>query len=202
MNFTELSKINKAKLLISVTSIEEAQIALENGADIIDLKEPSAGALGALPMDRIQSIVEFVKSTNNVGAKLTSATIGDLPMKPELLLSQITKLTLTGVDFIKIGFFETDDYQECLDALRPLVQSGTNLIAVFFAETTYPQYLVSAIKNAGFLGIMLDTAKKKWVDFTRLLFRRKKDGVCKKRSKTRDAFRVGGFIKARTFRFN
>ena len=160
MNFTELSKINKAKLLISVTSIEEAQIALENGADIIDLKEPSAGALGALPMDRIQSIVEFVKSKNNVGAKLTSATIGDLPMKPELLLSQITKLTLTGVDFIKIGFFETDDYQECLDALRPLVQSGTNLIAVFFAETTYPQYLVSAIKNAGFLGIMLDTAKK------------------------------------------
>ena len=155
-----LPKVHKTQLLISVTSIVEAQIALENGADIIDLKEPSAGALGALPLERIQAIVAYVKNTKQAGAKLTSATIGDLPMDPELLLAQITKLATTGVDIIKIGFFETDDYQSCLDALRPLAQAGTRLIAVLFAETTYPKGLITAIKTAGFIGVMLDTANK------------------------------------------
>lgn len=160
LNQSILPKVHKTQLLISVTSIEEAQIALENGADIIDLKEPSAGALGALPIERIQAIVTYVKNTKNADTKLSSATIGDLPMQPELLLTQIAKLSTTGVDIIKIGFFETDDYQSCLDALKPLAQAGTRLIAVLFAETTYPQYLITAIKNAGFIGVMLDTANK------------------------------------------
>ena len=153
-------QLNTTQLLISVTTIEEAQIALENGADIIDLKEPSLGALGALPIETIQAIVAYVKSTKNAETKLTSATIGDLPMQPELLLAHVAQLATTGVDIIKIGFFQTDDYQPSLDALKSVAQAGTKLIAVFFAETTYPQGLIAAIKNAGFMGVMLDTAKK------------------------------------------
>ena len=155
-----VSQLNTTQLLISVTTIEEAQIALENGADIIDLKEPSLGALGALPIETIQAIVAYVKSTKNADTKLTSATIGDLPMQPELLLAHVNKLATTGVDIIKIGFFQADDYQPCLDALKPVMQAGIRLIAVFFAETTYPEGLIAAIKNAGFIGVMLDTAKK------------------------------------------
>ncbi|MES1986701.1 MAG: (5-formylfuran-3-yl)methyl phosphate synthase [Pseudomonadota bacterium] len=154
------AQLKITQLLISVTTIEEAQIALESGADIIDLKEPSLGALGALPIETIQAIVAYVKNTKNAEAKLTSATIGDLPMQPELLLAHVTKLAKTGVDIIKIGFFQTDDYQPCLDALKPVTQAGIRLIAVFFAETIYSKDLVAAIKNAGFIGIMLDTAKK------------------------------------------
>jgi uncharacterized protein (UPF0264 family) len=154
------SQLNTTQLLISVTTIEEAQIALENGADIIDLKEPSLGALGALPIETIQAIVTYVKNTKNAEAKLTSATIGDLPMQPELLLAHVTQLATTGVDIIKIGFFKTDDYQLSLDALKSVVHAGTKLIAVLFAETTYPQGLIAAIKYAGFMGVMLDTAKK------------------------------------------
>lgn len=154
------SQLNTTQLLISVTTIEEAQIALENGADIIDLKEPSLGALGALPIETIQAIVTYVKNTKNAEAKLTSATIGDLPMQPELLLAHVTQLATTGVDIIKIGFFQTDDYQLSLDALKSVAHAGTKLIAVFFAETTYPQDLITAIKHAGFMGVMLDTAKK------------------------------------------
>ncbi|MBY0228781.1 MAG: (5-formylfuran-3-yl)methyl phosphate synthase, partial [Gemmataceae bacterium] len=33
-------------LIVSVRSADEARIALENGADLIDVKEPSRGALG------------------------------------------------------------------------------------------------------------------------------------------------------------
>lgn len=158
------SQLNTTQLLISVTTIEEAQIALENGADIIDLKEPSLGALGALPIETIQAIVTYVKNTKNADAKLTSATIGDLPMQPELLLAHVTQLATTGVDIIKIGFFQTDDYQLSLDALKSVAHAGTKLIAVLFAETMYPQGLIAAIKYAGFMGVMLDTAKK-WTYF-------------------------------------
>jgi (5-formylfuran-3-yl)methyl phosphate synthase len=160
INVPVLANVNTPQLLISVTSIEETQIALENGADIIDLKEPSLGALGALPIEKIQAIVTFVKATKNSDNKLTSATIGDLPMQPELLLSHVTALALTGVDIIKIGFFETDDYQTCLNALESATQAGLKLIAVLFAEVTYPENLVEAIKYAGFIGVMLDTANK------------------------------------------
>ncbi|MDI1308091.1 MAG: (5-formylfuran-3-yl)methyl phosphate synthase [Methylotenera sp.] len=154
------AQLIKTQLLISVTTTEEAQIALENGADIIDLKEPSLGALGALPIATIQTIVTYVKNTKNTDIKLTSATIGDLPMEPELLLAHVAKLAATGVDIIKIGFFETDDYQPCLERLKSLTQAGVRLMAVFFAEITYPQGLIAAIKHAGFMGIMLDTANK------------------------------------------
>jgi len=150
----------KTQLLISVTSIEEANFALENGADIIDLKDPSAGALGALPIDQIKLIVSFVHNKKGVSEKITSATIGDLPMQPQLLLEHVLNLTATGVDIIKIGFFETDHYQLCLDALATLTQGGTKLMAVLFAENSYPEHLIESIKAAGFMGVMLDTAKK------------------------------------------
>ena len=152
--------IIKTQLLISVTSIEEANFALENGADIIDLKDPSAGALGALPIDQIKLIVSFVHNKKGVSKKITSATIGDLPMQPKLLLEHVLNLTATDVDIIKIGFFETDQYQLCLGALATLTQGGTKLVAVLFAENSYPEHLIESIKAAGFMGVMMDTAKK------------------------------------------
>lgn len=148
------------QLLISVTSLDEAQMALENGADIIDLKDPSAGALGALPVELITSIVSFVNKQ-----KLTSATIGDQPMQPDLLVQHVNAVAKTGVDYIKIGFFESCDYQPCLDALACITHRGVKLIAVLFAEYRYPNGLIDAIKNAGFIGVMLDTAKKNGLTF-------------------------------------
>lgn len=148
------------QLLISVTSVAEAQIALENGADIIDLKNPSAGALGALPFAQIQAIADYVHNQDAPYRKPVSATIGDVPMQPQLVYDCVAKLTNTKVDFIKIGFFEADDYQPCLDALQNITQTGVKLVAVLFAEHHYPDDFIDAIKNAGFSGVMLDTAKK------------------------------------------
>ena len=143
------------QILISVTSIADAQLALDNGADIIDLKDPSAGALGALPLPLIQEIVSHVN-----GRKLVSATIGDLIMQPDLILQSVALLAATKVDYIKIGFFETVDFQPCLDALQTVTQNGVKLIAVLFAEYKYPEGLLDLIKKVGFIGVMLDTATK------------------------------------------
>ncbi len=143
------------QILISVTSIAEAQLALDCGADIIDLKDPSAGALGALPLSLIKEIVGHIN-----GRKLVSATIGDLPMDAETIVKRVTLLAETQVDYIKIGFFEAEDFNECLAGLKLVTQNGIKLIAVLFAEYDYPESLFELIKEAGFIGIMLDTAKK------------------------------------------
>lgn len=141
-------------LLISVQNVQEAAIALECGVDIIDLKDPNTGALGALPLSEIQSIIRFIDGRTQV-----SATIGDVPMLPHLIIEQVAQLQNISLDFIKIGFFETVDYQPCLDALQKLT-SGHQFIAVLFAELQYPKDLLLKIKQAGFSGVMLDTMHK------------------------------------------
>jgi len=153
------------QLLISVTNVAEAQIALAHGADFIDLKDPSKGALGALPLITIHEVVAYVNNQNQYGKRLTSATIGDLPMQPELILEHVVALAKTKVDIIKIGFFEATDYQSCLDVLKTITQNGVKLIAVLFAEYQYPASLINAIKAAGFYGVMLDTAHKNGATF-------------------------------------
>lgn len=50
----------RTKLLISVRSAEEARIALEAGADIIDVKEPTRGSLGRSDVSAIQQITDIV----------------------------------------------------------------------------------------------------------------------------------------------
>lgn len=150
--------MHKTQLLISVINLDEAQIALENGADLIDLKDPNTGALGALPTSVVQSVVAYVKQTHP--SNLTSATVGDVPMQADLLRESVTKMLETKVDYIKIGFFEAADYQASLHALSHFARLRAKLIAVLFAEKTYPDTLIAAIKQAGFVGVMLDTAEK------------------------------------------
>lgn len=148
------------QLLISVKNVEEAGIALAGGADIIDLKNPDEGALGALPIAEIQSILAFIN-----GRKEVSATIGDIPMQADLIVGQVAQLQKLPLSFIKIGFFATGNYQVCLDAIQKLESQSINvknqqLIAVLFAELDYPIDLLAKIKQAGFSGVMLDTMHK------------------------------------------
>lgn len=143
-------------MLASVTSIEEALLALEADADVIDLKQPSRGALGALPVETVRQIVQAVN-----GRKPLSATVGDLPMQPDIVASAVTAMAQTGVDYIKIGFFPGGDWAGVIAALQPLAQQGLRLIAVLFADAPYDEGSIDALAAAGFTGIMLDTMDKK-----------------------------------------
>lgn len=150
-----LPKPHMAQLLISVQNVHEAAIALECGVDIIDLKDPNTGALGALTLSEIESIIHFIGSR-----KQTSATIGDIPMVPHLIKERVVQLQKFPLNFIKIGFFYAADYQACLDELQKFTSSRQQLIAVLFAELQYPEVLLKKIKQAGFSGVMLDTMHK------------------------------------------
>src|SRR4029078_10489724 len=66
--------------LASVTNVAEARLAVSSGADIIDCKDPSRGALGALPLDAIFAVRAAVPREIPV-----SATVGDLKPEPDVL---------------------------------------------------------------------------------------------------------------------
>jgi uncharacterized protein (UPF0264 family) len=143
------------RMLASVSNVEEAIVALEAGADFIDLKNPHAGALGALPMETVRHIV----ATMN-GRRALSATIGDLPMDPALMVERVEQMAETGVDIVKIGIFGAQHHEACIDALRPLNAKGCRIVAVLFADQQPDFALVPRMAEAGFYGVMLDTAQK------------------------------------------
>lgn len=143
------------RLLASVTSINEAAIALAGGADIIDLKNPHDGALGALPLDTIRQIVDFVD-----GRVAVSATIGDLPMQPSLVADRVKATAATGVDIVKIGLFGSYGHIKCIEELSSKAASGISIIAVLFADERPDFSLLQPLARAGFLGAMLDTSTK------------------------------------------
>ena len=142
-------------MLASVRSLDEALIALEGGADLIDLKEPSRGALGALDHAAVRICVQAVGARRPV-----SATIGDLPlMNPQMMVAAVERMAATGVDFIKIGFFTHPQAFDCANALSKLARN-TRLVAVMFADEPYDLALVDALSRDRFAGVMLDTAHK------------------------------------------
>lgn len=141
-------------MLASVNSLEEARLVMSEDVDIIDLKEPALGSLGGLDVQQVSKIVNHIN-----GERPVSATIGDLPMQPELIFNAVKEMVETGVNFIKIGFFASENQAQVIEKLAPLT-SKINLIAVLFADTNPDFELIDKLKTAGFKGIMLDTQDK------------------------------------------
>lgn len=142
-------------VLASVRSVEEAALVLDAGADFIDLKEPSAGALGALPAAAIRAVVEHV-----AGRRSVSATIGDLPMVPERVAAAVARTAALGVDIVKVGLFPGGDRDGCLTALAEAAGRGCRIVAVMFADRQPDFALVGRAHKLGLAGVMLDTAEK------------------------------------------
>ena len=141
--------------LASVTSVEEAHIALTGGADIIDMKDPNHGALGALPLNTIADMVKKIDNKTR-----TSATIGDLKASSGHIPAAVRALQSTGVDFIKTGFFHGSGDLAALAGSLEHETSNCKLIAVLFADQPLQLSLLPLLAEAGFYGVMLDTARK------------------------------------------
>jgi (5-formylfuran-3-yl)methyl phosphate synthase len=140
--------------LASVRDPIEAGIALGARADIIDLKEPRRGALGAIDADTTRAIVGAI-----AGRAPVSATIGDVAMQPEAIREAVLARAACGVDFVKFGLFLDGDPVACLEALRAVAR-GVRLIMVVFVDRPPPFDAVRAAAGLSAAGIMLDTAGK------------------------------------------
>jgi uncharacterized protein (UPF0264 family) len=143
------------RFLASVRSAEEALIALAGGADIIDAKEPLSGALGRVDARALAEILAAVARRRPV-----SATIGDMPLAPAPVGAAAAEMAARGADIVKIGLFD-GDLDGTLDALAPLAARGVRLVAVAFADHRPDlEALIARCADAGFYGLMLDTARK------------------------------------------
>lgn len=142
-------------LLASVTSPQEARLALSAGASVIDCKDPSMGALGALPAATIEAIVEATG-----GRVLVSATTGDLPSDPAAMVKAAACIAATGVDIVKVGFFGDTGPSAAIAALGAADLGKARLVAVLMADRRPDFAIIAELARAGFAGAMLDTASK------------------------------------------
>jgi (5-formylfuran-3-yl)methyl phosphate synthase len=143
------------QLLISVKNLEESRIARYANADVIDLKDPSVGALGALDIDVVSQIVQDVS-----GRVLLSATVGEGHATIDVLKQDIILYAGLGVDVVKIAVSELFQLADFFSEIKQLTKQGIKLVAVFFANEPLDFSLLTKLKDSGFYGAMLDTQLK------------------------------------------
>ncbi|KQR76493.1 hypothetical protein ASG35_15720 [Burkholderia sp. Leaf177] len=143
-------------LLASVRSSEEALDAAQAGADLIDLKEPDAGALGGVSIDDIAVIVDLLRARFPV--KPISATIGDVPTEAlDEITRRVIEVSNTGVDYVKVGVTPGPAAHACLTTLASLPAA---VVPVLLCDEGIDPELVRFAAELGFAGIVFDTAKK------------------------------------------
>jgi (5-formylfuran-3-yl)methyl phosphate synthase len=153
-------------LLISPINTQEAREAIDGGADIIDVKNPKEGSLGANFPWVIKNIREMTPSN-----MLVSATLGDVPYKPGTVALAAAGAVVSGADYIKVGLYGTKNYTEALNVMKNVVKAVKefNENAVVVASGYADAHRVGAVEpmeipriaaNSGADLAMVDTAIK------------------------------------------
>ncbi len=132
----------------------EARLCAAIGADIVDCKDPAAGALGAVGPGAIAEIRAAVPASIPV-----SATIGDVG-EPSVALERAVAAVHAGADLVKIGFFPGFDHAALLARLAAHRPLHRRLVGVLFADRAPEFTLIASMQQAGFVGVMLDTVQK------------------------------------------
>ena len=148
------------RLLASVASPDEAEIAARHGVDIVDLKDPANGILGAVAMPTIRRIIARQRQQDPDRHQLISATIGDLPLQSQVVADAIETTAATGVDIVKIGWFVDRHERDVFPVLHEFAEQGVRLVVVLFAEYGIQTRYLADFASAGVYGVMLDTADK------------------------------------------
>jgi uncharacterized protein (UPF0264 family) len=144
-------------LLASVRNLDEACDAAAAGADLIDLKEPSAGALGGLPTREIESILAAIRS--RWPGRRVSATIGDFGAGDhDARCAQAAAVARCRVDYVKAGIEPGPQARAALAALAEL--RLPSLVIVFLADRGIDLQLATQAAALGFAGLMVDTGDK------------------------------------------
>lgn len=150
--------------MISVLSESEAAAALSGGAEILDIKNPAEGSLGAQPPD----VIRRIKAITPAGVSV-SAALGDMPQKPGTAALAALGAASCGVDFIKVGLYGSKNEKDAEIMLREVQQAVNGfhaaVIAAAYADfqragTLNPESLPEISAAAGVTGCLLDTAIK------------------------------------------
>jgi uncharacterized protein (UPF0264 family) len=147
------------QLLVSVANADDARAALAGGADIIDAKDPHAGALGAVSLDAFRGIASTVGASRSLSAALGDAN-SDAAI--ECLARDYSE---AGAAFVKVGFAGVADIAQVRSLLRAAVRGAAiahgKVVAVAYADgdLTLDEILEAAAATASD-GVLIDTALK------------------------------------------
>ena len=154
------------KILISPKNEAEAVEAVNGGADIIDVKNPSEGSLGANFPWVIKRIREIVPRSIDI-----SATLGDFPHLPGSASLAALGAAVSGTNYIKIGLLGSKTFDNALflmENVTKAVKDYDPLIKVVVAgyadheraNTLDPMVLPHIAERSGCDLIMVDTLIK------------------------------------------
>jgi len=156
----------RAAFLASVVSKEEAAEALKVQVDVIDVKNPAEGALGAALPETITEIRGVVPKAIPV-----SAAIGDMPYLSGTAALAAVGAACAGADMVKIGLYGAKTSDEALNLLcsvanalkmyfsTSLLVAGAYADAQIFGGINFLDVPALAAK-AGAAGCLLDTFDK------------------------------------------
>jgi len=124
---------------------------------LIDLKEPRAGALGALPDATLQAIVQALRAQGYDGE--ISATTGDHPAQalPQIL-AEVQRVAACGVDVVKVGVLPGPGGLALIEALSLLPMP---LVPVLMVDQGLEPALAQATCLHPFHAVMIDTVGKR-----------------------------------------
>lgn len=154
------------QLLVSVVHEEEVGPAVAGGADIIDVKNPEEGSLGANFPRVIRRVRELTPPTVPV-----SAAIGDAPNLPGTIALAAAGAATCGVQYVKVGLLGPREPREALRLLTEVCRAAreqdpsVRIMATAYADahrigSLLPLDLPAVAAEAGADGCMLDTASK------------------------------------------
>jgi len=126
------------KVLVSPKDIDEAKAVISGNADIVDVKNPKEGSLGANFPWVIKSIKQLVEEKGN-GMKM-SAAIGDFDYKPGTASLAALGAAASGAEYIKIGLHKIKTREEAIDLLTGVVKAvkdfdpSKKVVSAFYAD--------------------------------------------------------------------
>jgi uncharacterized protein (UPF0264 family) len=163
------------KLLVSVVDEAEARLAVAGRVDVVDVKNPAEGSLGA----PVPAVVARVRAVLPAELPL-SVAIGDLPALPGTAALAALGAARSGAAYVKVGLWGASTVEEAvavLRAARDAVDGEAAVVAVTYADAARVpsrplpvRDLVTAAREAGLRGCLVDTSVKdgrgllRWLD--------------------------------------
>lgn len=161
-------------LLVSVATVDDALAAREGGADLIDAKNPHAGALGAVSGEALRAIHAAV-----AGARPVTAALGEAATEAAVE-GAARQASAAGTSFVKVGFAGVDSPTRVASLTEAAVRGAragghADVVAVAYADadgsSLRPDVLVTAAADGGARGILMDTSNKQGPGLRHLLDR-------------------------------
>lgn len=147
------------RLLISVRSLDEFRTAVDAGADVIDIKEPTRGSLGRAELSTIDQIASAASDST-----ILSVALGELTEADEAICSLLPR----RIDYVKFGLAgcsKAARWREAWRAQLTHLHRRTRAVAVAYADARQAQSpkieeVISIGVEVGCYAFLIDTYRK------------------------------------------